>query len=110
MKILVLRLWMPNGYHGAAFLPGLIIFKSGIAVDPPLAAHELAHQMQMRRLGWWRFAITYLWYAVRLGYDKNPHEVAARAQERSPYYLELARRLNIPEKGWAVTKYPEVKK
>ena len=43
-----------------------------------LLAHELVHVEQIRRMGRVRFALMYLWYQVRHGYQNNPLEVEAR--------------------------------
>ena len=46
--------------------------------DHDLLEHELVHVDQIRRMGRVRFALTYLWYQARHGYQNNPLEVEAR--------------------------------
>ena len=46
-----------------------------------LIRHEFCHLEQINRLGRFRFAATYLYWLVRVGYRMNPFEVEARAAE-----------------------------
>lgn len=43
--------------------------------------HEDKHKEQWRRDGVLKFAIKYLWYQLRYGYQDNPYEVEAKAAE-----------------------------
>lgn len=43
--------------------------------------HEDKHKEQWRRDGCIKFAIVYLWYRIRYGYQDNPYEVEARKAE-----------------------------
>jgi hypothetical protein len=43
--------------------------------------HERVHVAQWKRHGAFRFAILYLWYHFRHGYERNPFEVEARRAE-----------------------------
>lgn len=39
--------------------------------------HEWVHIEQVKKKGWIRFYLTYLWYNIKYGYDKNPFEKEA---------------------------------
>lgn len=43
--------------------------------------HEDWHKHQWKRDGYINFAIKYLWYQVRYGYENNPYEIEARKKE-----------------------------
>lgn len=46
--------------------------------------HELVHIQQIRRVGFFKFYITYVWYSIRHGYRNNPYEVEARTSAAVP--------------------------
>ena len=39
--------------------------------------HELVHVQQVKRLGWFRFYISYIRWHFKVGYDANPFELEA---------------------------------
>lgn len=45
---------------------------------PALMHHEAIHVDQIRRMGAWKWTLTYLWYLVTKGYDNHPYEIEAR--------------------------------
>jgi hypothetical protein len=47
-------------------------------VDAAWRRHEDKHKEQWRREGLIKFAVKYLWYHIRYGYQGNPFEVEAR--------------------------------
>lgn len=54
-----------------------------IEVDVKWRKHEDKHKEQWAREGTVKFAIKYLWYLARYGYERSPYEVEARAAERT---------------------------
>ena len=46
-----------------------------------LRRHELVHIEQIEREGAFLFTVKYLWWALTLGYAKNPYEIEAYAKE-----------------------------
>lgn len=40
--------------------------------------HEEKHKEQWKREGYITFAIKYLWYQLRYGYQNNPYEIEAK--------------------------------
>lgn len=73
------------GYPAGIVLYPFMLFKRSKAeVSDKLFRHELQHVYQVRREGWLKFYLTYLWYQVRYGYAKNPYEVEANAHENDP--------------------------
>lgn len=57
---------------------------SGAVLDAQSLNHELEHVRQWHRLGRVKFAVTYLWYQLRYGYNKNPLEQEARQVSGQP--------------------------
>lgn len=49
--------------------------------DPKWQRHEDKHKEQWRRNGYFKFALKYLWYQIKFGYQNNPYEVEARSTE-----------------------------
>ena len=43
-----------------------------------LAMHESVHWEQYKRMGFWRYYVTYLYYQLKYGYADNPMEAEAR--------------------------------
>lgn len=48
-----------------------------------LYRHEMEHVYQVRRKGWLKFYITYIWYSIRYGYTDNPYEASARSVQHN---------------------------
>jgi len=71
----------------------VILVKRGVRLTAPLLAHELAHVLQWRSLGVWRFLWRYARGYLRYGYAGHPLEVAARQAETDDYYLTWARKI-----------------
>jgi len=44
--------------------------------------HENKHKEQWKREGLIKFAVKYLWYQIRYGYQNNPFEIEAREAEK----------------------------
>jgi hypothetical protein len=73
------------GYPAGIVLYPFMLFKrSKEEVTDKLFRHELEHVYQVRRLGWLRFYLTYLWYQITKGYKNNPFEIEANANEDLP--------------------------
>lgn len=69
---------------GMVLYPFVLFKRSKEDVSDRLFRHELQHVYQVRREGWLKFYLTYLWYQVRYGYSKNPYEVEATSFENDP--------------------------
>ena len=62
-----------------------IFFKQRQAdITDELFRHELEHIYQVRREGWIKFYIKYLYYQFRHSYRKIPYEVEAYAVQSTP--------------------------
>lgn len=72
------------GFNGFVIpLFGIVINKIHIN-DPNLANlidHEYVHWKQFKRYGILPMLILYIYYCIRVGYDKNPLEIEARHNE-----------------------------
>jgi hypothetical protein len=71
------------GYAGVFVPSGRVYILWEYINHEPLRRHELAHAAQCRRLGSVKFWTLYLWYALTVGYRRNPLEIEARAAEGS---------------------------
>jgi hypothetical protein len=68
------RWFLGDKVDGITLYP--FIFYRGQPADW-LRKHEWVHVMQVRRHGWLKFYVMYLYYQVRFGYEKNPFEIEA---------------------------------
>ena len=75
-----------------------ILVKRGVGLTEELLAHELAHVLQWRSLGVFRFMFNYARYFLRHGYVGHPLEMTARLAETDDYFLRWARELLAAEK------------
>ena len=64
-----------------------IIVRSSVKRDERVRRHELIHIWQVRKVGWFRFYLTYLRDAMRHTYREIPAEVEAYAHDKDPKYL-----------------------
>jgi hypothetical protein len=71
--------WIMWGYGGRVLYP-FVLFRDDKVTDK-LFRHELEHVYQIRREGFIRFHLFYIWYLIRHGYKNNPYEIEARATE-----------------------------
>lgn len=69
------------GFRGWASFWRTIYVLPGFEHDQRLLRHERKHLEQIERDGRFLFAIKYLYWLLRYGYQKCPYEVEARAAE-----------------------------
>jgi hypothetical protein len=82
MKIrLRYRVWFlrKSWINGITIYPFIFFKQRKEDISDRLFRHELEHIYQVRREGWLKFYIKYLYYQIRLGYRNIPYEVEARA-------------------------------
>jgi hypothetical protein len=78
----LVRWWLQRtGYAGITLPPCGIYILASRLTDVRLRRHEIAHWAQYERMGALRFYAVYLWHLVRVGYDRHPMEIEARAAE-----------------------------
>ena len=65
------------GFRGKVLYPYILFRDEREDVEDWLFKHEFYHIIQIRREGWFKFHMKYLYYLVRYGYENNPYEVAA---------------------------------
>lgn len=80
----LLRLPFTNHIRGIVLYPWVLFRDKPEAVTHTLARHEFEHVRQVRREGWLRFYLTYLFYQIKYGYRENPFEVEARLSDTEP--------------------------
>ncbi len=85
MKVSLIQNSSLPGSHDALTIYPYIFMKGGFdrgsIADITLIQHEFIHVRQVRSMGWLPFYVSYLWYALTVGYDKNPYEVIAYAEQ-----------------------------
>jgi hypothetical protein len=81
------KLWI----GGMVIYPFMLFKRSREEVTDRLFRHELEHVYQVRREGWLKFYLTYLWESLRHGYKGNKYEVEANAKEDMPLTAEERR-------------------
>lgn len=69
---------------GMVIYPFMLFKRSREEVTDRIFRHELEHVYQVRREGWFKFYLTYLWESLRRGYKGNKYEIAANAVEDTP--------------------------
>jgi hypothetical protein len=67
-----------------------ILVRRGVGLTKRLLAHELAHVLQWRFLGVFRFMCQYAHDLVRHGYERHPLEIVARLAEQDDFFLSWA--------------------
>ena len=65
------------GYKGRMIYPFLLFSQAQGDVLDWLFRHEMQHVYQLRKLGWIRFHLKYLWLLIRKGYKRHPFEIEA---------------------------------
>ena len=64
-------------FRGKVLYPFVLFSQSQNDVTNVLFRHELEHVYQIRRDGWLKFYVKYVYFSFRHGYEKNPYEVEA---------------------------------
>ena len=72
------------GFKGWASFWRTIYVLPGYEHADWLIRHEQCHLEQIERDGMLVFAVRYLWWLLRYGYQRNPYEIEARAAEAKP--------------------------
>ncbi len=82
------RLWMLKkmGFLGFTFFNGTVWLRPDMDAETKyrVMTHEARHIFQIKRDGYLKFTVKYLYYLARYGYRNNPYEIDARkaANER----------------------------
>ena len=71
-------------FKGKVLYPFVLFSQS--EVSNQLFRHEMEHVYQIRRDGFLRFYLKYVWYSIH-GYQKNPYEIAAVEMQDNPLTL-----------------------
>ncbi len=69
------------GFAGWTSFWNAVYVLPGRESDQRLLRHERCHLEQIQRDGRLAFAVQYLWWLARYGYQANPYEIEARAAE-----------------------------
>ena len=70
--------------NGITIYPFIFFKQKKFFVSDRLFRHELEHIYQVKREGWFKFYIKYLYYQYKFGYKQIPYEVEARAVHFNP--------------------------
>ncbi len=67
-----------RGFRGRVLYPFVLFSDPKDKVDDWLFRHEIEHVYQIKREGWIKFHVKYLYFLIRYGYENNPYEIDAR--------------------------------
>lgn len=87
MKPIVIYKFIPLRFSwigGMVIYPFILFKRSKEEVTDKIFRHELEHFYQVRKHGWLKFYLSYLWQNITVGYKKNKYEVEARSVENTP--------------------------
>jgi hypothetical protein len=76
--------WIMRRFRGKVIYPFVLFSMAKKDVPVTLFRHELEHVYQVRRMGWVRFHVKYLWLLAKYGYKKHPFELEATARQKDP--------------------------
>lgn len=89
--------WMFGGdYWGRIVYPFIFYKDSKADVKDYMIRHELEHVYQIRKDGWWKYNIVYIYQWIRYGYKEVEYEKAAYSIQNT---LLTDRERFIKEKG-----------
>lgn len=92
VRILMVPRLIPRWAKAQAWW-NVILVRKGVDLSEMLLAHELAHVVQWRTLGVFRFMLRYVRLLILHGYEAHPMEQDARAAEQSDYYRQWAKEI-----------------
>ena len=75
------------GWAGIVLYPFVLFSRKKEHVSDKLFRHELEHVYQVRKMGWWRFYLTYLYEMARYDHEDRSLEIMANAMENVPLTL-----------------------
>ena len=76
------RFWLLNKkWFGITLYPFIFYNRKHWHIQSYMRKHEWVHIAQIRRVGWFKFYATYIYYNITLGYDNNPYEVEAYSKQ-----------------------------
>lgn len=76
--------WLMGKFRGKVLYPFVCFSDPQDRVPDWLFRHELEHIYQVRRDGWWKFHISYLWQLATVGYQAIQYEIDARRAANTP--------------------------
>lgn len=93
VKVIRVPFMIPNWAAAQVLLPETIFLKRGEKLTVEILVHELVHVDQIRRMGIWRYWITYLKEALTHEYHQHPMEIEADEGVMNPLMWERAENL-----------------
>ena len=88
--------WLIPRWARAQVWGRFILIRRGVPVTEQLLAHELAHVLQWRVLGFFPFVFSYLKYYIRCGYENHPLELQAQDAAYQDFYRAWTRQILSP--------------
>lgn len=76
--------WIRKGYGAWVLYPFMLFSQDRYTVTDRLFRHEMQHVYQVKRMGWFKFYITYLWLLRKHDHSTHPYENEAREHENEP--------------------------
>lgn len=85
--------WLIPTWARAQTWGTVVLVRRGVGLTEGLLAHELAHVLQWRALGFLGFVSRYARHLIRHGYKQNPLEIVARVAAEDDFFLDWAREI-----------------
>ena len=75
--------WIMGRFRGKVLYPFVLFSQAQEDVPDWLFKHELHHVKQVKRDGWFKFYVQYLYWYLKYGYEHTPYEIeATKVQSR----------------------------
>ena len=82
-------------WNGITLYPWILLRPRRREASERLLRHEYQHVLQIDRMGWLPFYVTWLWQRLTKGYRAAPLEVEARAFENEPLTKAQRERMGL---------------
>lgn len=83
--------WIMRRFNGKVIYPFVLFRQNKKDVPTWLFRHELEHVYQVRRMGYFRFHLRYIYLLIRHGYENHPFELEATERQNDPLTKEEKR-------------------
>lgn len=69
-------------YNGSTISRSRVVLRMHLNDEATALSHELVHVDQIKKMGWLKMRLTFLWQDIRYGHQKAPLEMDAFARQK----------------------------